>query len=354
MTKRLLFILFSIFFLSSVSAQIGGQYVFSFLKQMPSARLTGLSGSQIALRDDDLALAFQNPAHLNSAMHNALTYNQNFLLGGIKSGYFGYGYHLDKIKTTFQTGIQFITYGTFKQADELGNVNGEFKASEYAFTLGAGRQINERLSAGINLKYIASQLEAYRSTGLVADLSGAYWHEEKKFGAAVVFRNIGAQLSSYEGNGYTGKKEDLPLDVQIGFTKKLKKAPFRLSALLHDLNRWDMRYDNPLDNETSLLGEAPSEPSKLSQELNNFFRHLSVGGELIFGKTEVVRVRIGYSHQVRKELNISNVRSFSGFSLGVGFKVNRFRVDYGMGRQHLAGGTTHLSISTNFSEFRKK
>ncbi len=353
-TKRLLFIPLSIFLFSSTSAQIGGQYVYSFLKHIPSARLTGLNGSQIALRDDDLALAFQNPAHLNSLMHNALTYNQNFLLGGIKSGYFGYGYHVSKLKTTFQTGVQFISYGTFKQTDEFGNINGEFKASEYAITLGAGRQINERLSTGINLKYITSQLEAYRSTGLVADLSGAYWNEEKKFGAAVVFRNIGAQLSSYKGNGNTGKKEDLPLDVQMGFTKKLKKAPFRISALLHDLNRWNLRYANPLDNETSLLGEAPSEPSKFSQVIDNLFRHLNVGGELIFGKSEVVRIRFGYSHQVRKELNISNIRNLSGFSLGVGFKVNRFRIDYGMGRQHLAGGTTHLSISTHFSEFKKK
>ena len=349
MKKRLLFIPLSILLLSNVSAQIGGRYVFSFLKQMPSARLTGLNGSQIALRDDDLALAFQNPAQLNPLMHNALTYNQDFLLGGIKTGYFGYGYNVSKIKTTFQAGIQFINYGTFKQSDELGNINGEFKASEYAITLGAGRQINERLSAGINLKYISSQLEAYRSTGLVGDLSGAYWNEEKKFGAAIIFKNIGTQLSTY-----TGKKEDLPLDVQIGFSKKLNKAPFRFSALLHDLNRWNIRYDSPLDNETSLLGEEASSPSKISQTVDNLFRHLNVGGELIFGKTEVFRIRLGYSHQVRKELNISNIRSWSGFSLGIGFKVSRFRIDYGMGRQHLAGGMNHLSISTNFSEFKKK
>ena len=181
------------------------------------------------------------------------------------------------------------------------------------------------------------------------NVTGAYWDEEKKFGAAIIFKNIGTQLSTY-----TGKKEDLPLDVQIGFSKKLNKAPFRFSALLHDLNRWNIRYDSPLDNETSLLGEEASSPSKISQEVDNLFRHLNVGGELIFGKTEVFRIRLGYSHQVRKELNISNTRSLSGFSLGIGFKVSHFRIDYGMGRQHLAGGMNHLSISTNFSEFKKK
>jgi hypothetical protein len=333
----------------SASAQIGGQYTFAFLKQRPSARLTGLNGSQIALRDDDISLAFMNPALLNNTMHQALTFNNDFLLGKISTGYFGYGHAVEKLKMTFQGGIQYINYGSFKQADEFGNVQGQFKAAEYAITLGAGRQINERLSAGINIKYISSQLEAYKSTGIAADLAGAYWNDVKKFGATVVFKNIGAQLSTY-----AGQREELPLDVQVGFTKKLQKAPFRVSAVLHDLNRWNLRYDNPLNNEITLLGETPTPPSRLSQELDNFFRHLNVGGELLLGKNENFRFRVGYSHQVRKEMSVNNIRSMAGFSLGFGIKVSKFRLDYGLGKQHLAGGMNHLSISTNFSEFKKK
>ena len=335
--------------ISVACAQSGGQYVFSFLKQTPSARLTGLSGTQIALRDDDLASAFLNPAQLNPLMHNALSYNQDFLLGGIKSGFFGYGYDVSSLKTTFQAGLQFVNYGTFKQTDEFGNINGEFKASEYAISIGAGRAINERLSVGMNVKYITSQLEAYQSTGLVGDLAGAYWDDEKKMGVTVIFKNMGAQLTSYNG-----RREDVPMDVQVGITKKLKKAPFRFSILLHDLNRWNIRYESPLDNETTLLGETASTPSKFSQGLDNFFRHVSAGGELLIGKNELFRIRIGYNHQIRKELNISNVRSMSGFSIGFGFKISKFRIDYGLGRQHLAGGMNHLSISTKFSEFKKK
>jgi hypothetical protein len=333
----------------SASAQIGGQYTFAFLKQRPSARLTGLNGSQIALRDDDISLAYMNPALLNNTMHQALTFNNDFLLGKISTGYFGYGHAVEKLKMTFQGGIQYINYGNFKQADEFGNVQGQFKAAEYAITLGAGRQINERLSAGINIKYISSQLEAYKSTGIAADLAGAYWNDVKKFGATVVFKNIGAQLSTY-----AGQREELPLDVQVGFTKKLQKAPFRVSAVLHDLNRWNLRYDNPLNNEITLLGETPTPPSRLSQELDNFFRHLNVGGELLLGKNENFRFRVGYSHQVRKEMSVNNIRSMAGFSLGFGIKVSKFRLDYGLGKQHLAGGMNHLSISTNFSEFKKK
>lgn len=352
MIKRLLFLIpLSILLFSDTSkAQVAGQYTFSFLKQLPSARLTGLNGSQIALRDDDLTLAYYNPAQLNATVHNSISYNQDFLLGGIKTGYLGYGRYFNSLKTTFQGGIQFVSYGTFKQTDEYGNVNGEFKASEYAIVLGAGHQINERLSVGLNMKYITSQLEAYHSTGLAADLSGAYWDENKKWGVSLILKNVGAQLTSYNNT-----KENLPTDVQIGFTKKLKKAPFRFSVLLHDLNRWDMQYDSPIENEsTLLLTDETNEPSKLSQTVDNLFRHIAVGGELLIGKTEVLRIRGGYNHQMRKELNITNIRSFSGFSLGFGLKFNKFRIDYGFGRQHLAGGTNHLSISTYLNEFKKK
>lgn len=353
MIKKILFIIPLSILLNSknVMAQVAGRYSFAFLRQIPSARLTGLNGSQIALRDDDLTLGYYNPAQLNATANNSISYNQDFLLGGVKTGYLGYGYHLNGLKTTLQGGMQFVSYGTFKQTDEFGNVNGEFKASEYAIVLGAGRQINERLSVGLNMKYVTSQLEAYRSTGLAADLAGAYWDEEKKWGLSIVLKNVGTQLTTYNGNN----KENLPTDVQIGFTKKLKKAPFRFSMLIHDLNRWNMQYDSPIANEsTLLLTDQPVTPNKLSETIDNLFRHFTFGGELLIGKTEVLRIRGGYNHQMRKELNISNIRTFSGFSLGFGLKFNRFRIDYGFGRQHLAGGTNHLSISTYFNEFRKK
>ncbi|NJN33649.1 MAG: hypothetical protein HC817_04745 [Saprospiraceae bacterium] len=137
-------------------------------------------------------------------------------------------------------------------------------------------------------------------------------------------------------------------------SKKLARAPFRFSALLHSLNRWNLRYKSPLNEVENLIGEAPQEPNGFSKAMDNFFRHLAVGGELILGKNENFRFRLGYNHQLRKELTVNNLRSLAGFSLGVGFKVNRFRFDYGLGRQHLAGGVNHISISTNLSEFKKK
>ncbi|MBL7817275.1 MAG: type IX secretion system protein PorQ [Saprospiraceae bacterium] len=350
MTKLRLILPLSIcLFLTHLSAQNGGRYTFAFLKQSPSARATGLNQSQIALKSDDLALAYNNPSLLNPLMHNGLDFNQNFLLGKIKSGLASYGYHVEKVKMTFQAGVQYINYGEFKEADEYGNQIGTFKANEYAVFVGAGRQLNERFSIGANLKFIQSRLETYTSTGLAVDLSGSYINPEKFFGASVVLKNIGAQLKTYYGEA----RSNLPYDLQIGISKKLPRAPFRFSVVAHDLLQWQLRYDNPLENETSLLGEETNTKSAFSLAMDNVFRHLNFGGEIVLGKTENFRARFGYSHQVRREMSLQNIRSLAGFSFGAGFKVSRFRIDYGIGRQHIAGGMNHLSISTNFGSFKR-
>lgn len=350
MKKIALLIPLSIFiFFTTLTAQNGGRYAFAFLKQSPSARTTGLNQSQIALRDDDLSLAFTNPSLLNPLMHNGLGFNQNFLLGGIKSGLANYGYHVEKLKTTFQAGVQFISYGDFKQTDEYGNLQGTFRASEYAVFVGAGRQLNERFSVGINAKFIQSRLESYTSTGLAADIASAYINPESHFGATIVLKNVGAQLKTYYGEA----RQNLPYDLQMGISKKLARAPFRLSVVAHDLLFWHLRYDNPLENEVSLLGDVTSTKSAFSLGIDEVFRHLNFGGEIMFGKTENFRLRFGYSHQVRREMSIQNIRSLAGFSFGAGFKINRFRIDYGLGKQHIAGGMNHLSISTNFGTFKR-
>ena len=65
--RKTLFLLLSTVFClipKAKSQVIGGQNVFSFLSLPQSARLTGLGGAQIAVRDDDPVFAINNPAAL--------------------------------------------------------------------------------------------------------------------------------------------------------------------------------------------------------------------------------------------------------------------------------------------------
>jgi hypothetical protein len=326
----------------TATAQVGGRVAFPFLKHSVSARVTALGGEVIAVRDNDPALGYRNPAMLNDSMHRNISFSHEFLFGGVQNGFAGAVWHVSKWKTTFLGGVQYVNYGSILGTDPFGNPTESFSAAETAFNIGAGHQINERFSIGINAKFIRSQLETYQSTGLATDLAAAYCDETKRFAFTFVARNLGVQLTSYNDI-----KNPLPLDIQIGISKKLSRAPFRFSIIAHDLHRWNLRYDPNVNLGTNLLGETEAAPSAFAQRTDNFFRHFIFNTELLMGKSENFRLRLGYNHQRRKELVVPNLLSYSGFSFGVGLKINRFRLDYGRGNFHLAGGSNHLTISTH-------
>ncbi len=347
--NKIIPILFLITGLSNTAnAQIGGSKVYEFLNLPASARITALGGKHITVRDDDLAFAFANPAVLSDSMHQQITFNHSFHLSDIGQGYAGFGNHSKKLNTTFLFGLQYINYGDFSETDEFGNINGTFKAGEYALTVGAARSIYERLDVGANVKIISSQLESYNSFGLATDLSAIYHIDEKGFVATMVFRNIGGQLATYRD----GNKEDIPFELLFGISKRLKYLPFRFSITAQHLERWNLLYDNPNSEEnTFFLGQ---ETVTSNEWVDNLFRHFIFSGEFLFGKKENFRLRFAYNHFRKKELSVRNLRSLAGFSGGIGMKIKRFRFAYGLGVYHLGGSVSHFSIATNLSEFGKR
>ena len=336
--------------LPNVNAQVtGGDNVFEFLNLSSSARITGLGGYLITVNDDDVNLATANPASLNPGMHNQLAFNHNFFPAGIHAGYAAYGHYVKKWDMTLHGGIQYMSYGSFDATDEFGNVTGEFKASEYAFTLGAGRQLYERVTVGANLKFITSSYESYNSMGLAGDLAAMFHDTASLFNVSLVMRNIGVQFTRFtEGNS-----EPLPFEMQLGISKRLRHLPFRLSVIYRYLDKWNISYDDPdSDEDAFIFGDEPQ--GEGNSFVDNLARHFVFSGEFLFGKKDNFRLRIGYNHLQRKELSVKNLRSLSGFSAGVGLKINRFRVDYGRSFVHLGTGLNHFSISTHLSEFSKK
>jgi hypothetical protein len=349
--RKTLFLLLSTVFClipKAKSQVIGGQNVFSFLSLPQSARLTGLGGAQIAVRDDDPVFAINNPAALNPSMSGHMAFNHNFFLGGIQHGYVSCAQQLPKWGFTMHGSIQYLNYGEMKRADEYGEVQGTFKAGETAFTLGAARPLTDKLSLGLNARMAFSSLDTYKSSALLADVGLMYADSARNFTAGLVIRNAGTQLSTYDAI-----KEGLPFDIQLGVSKRLKHLPFRFSAIAHDLQQWDIRYKDPnlQGNEVLLFGDQQPTESKATAAIDNFFRHMIFNGEFLLGKNEGFRLRLGYNHQLKRELTVSNYRSLAGFSGGLGVKINRFRIDFGYGAYHLAGGVVHLGIGTNLRDF---
>jgi hypothetical protein len=340
-------LIFSVLLATPLRAQItGGQHIFKLLDLSPSARMTALGGTQITVKDDDVALAAANPAALNASMDGHLTLNHNFFLSDIQHGYVAYAHHLPRIGFTIQGGVQYMNYGDIKQADEFGNITGMVKASETSFTLGGARPLSDRLSLGLNVRFGVSTLDLYQASMLAADAGVLYSDTTHLFSVGMVMRNAGVQLATYNEI-----REDLPFDIQVGVSKRLRYLPFRMSIIAHHLHQWDIRYDDPnaTSDDVSLFGEETSK--KGSPGLDNLFRHLIFNGEFLLGRNEGFRIRLGYNHLRKKELSVNNYRSLAGFSGGVGLKIKRFRVDMGYGSYHLGGGVVHFSVGTNLKDF---
>lgn len=332
----------------TLCGQIGGRFIFDFITIPNSARATALGDYAITVLDGDVALGYQNPSLLNKQMHQAITFNHNFYLEDVTNGYFSYGHHFEEKDLTIHSGAHYINYGEFDRTDVNGVKLGTFKASEVALIGGIGKQLYERLRVGANLRFISSTLEGYTATGIGIDLAATYTIEEKGINLAFVIKNAGFQLSTYNG-----EKEQVPFDVQLGFSKRLKHLPFRLYITAHTLNRWDVRYDDPNQkDEGGIIGEDPNNSG--SPFFQNLFGHLVFGGEFLLGKQENVALRLGFNDLRRQELSIQNYRTLTGFSFGFGFKISKFKIDYGFSKFHLGAAVNHLSISTNIGWFSKK
>jgi hypothetical protein len=219
--KNVLLIVLNIAVGCQLWGQIGGKSVFSMLALPQTARITALGNSVVVVKEDDLGVGLVNPSLLNPANHQSLMFSHEFLPAGIQHGYFGYGHHSNKLKTTFQGAVQYMRYGEFSAADEFGNQTGTFKAADYAFLLGAGRQLSNHLSVGCNLKFVTSQLEMYRSSALGFDMAATYLDTASRFGVTLLYQNLGAQLTTFE------VREKLPYNLSISVSKKLKYLPFR-------------------------------------------------------------------------------------------------------------------------------
>lgn len=240
---------------------------------------------------------------------------------------------------TYGVLVNYIGYGSFFETDINGQVLGEFKVGETAFGFAASRSFG-RFRLGAHLKGIYSSAAEFNSFGIAADL-GASWHNpEKLMNAGLVIKNLGVQLNTYRD----GNREELPFDIQLGFTKRLAHVPFRFSFQANNLYRWDIRYDDPRVFVSSSIPGAESNDGNQNVFFDNLFRHLIFGGELYLGRA--ITLRTGFNFQRRQDLSLVAKNGLTGFSFGGSLNIRRFQFDYGFSSYHVAGGAHHFTITT--------
>ena len=342
----------------TVHAQIGGTKAFRLLDLQVPARSAALGGATNAIWDDDVNLASSNPALLNPTMKKQLAYNHVNYVSDLSYGNVLYA-HQVKDKFTFAAGLQYFNYGNFDGRDNYDAKTGTFKASDYALNLSIAKPFNEdsTLSIGATLKTIYSHFDSYYALGSAVDV-GLTYHTKDKLTVTLLAKNYGSQWRTYTG---TGVKEKLPSDVQIGLSKKLDKAPFRLIVLYDQLLKWDLTYSDPQTASSSIDPFTNKPIVKTSKEIRNekiksgldkFGRHLIFGTEVLVGKN--FTLRLAYNYKNGKEVALSDVKKVNGLSLGFGIKVYKFHIDYAYSKYALTGNSNTIGITTNFNYFNKK
>lgn len=339
--------LFCIHILFISYSQTGGETVFSFLDLGFNARANALGTDFITVKDKDINLGVTNPSLLNKDMDKSLGINQALLAGGINYGMLAYGRHFDNVGT-FSGHLRYVSYGSMVRRDEAGVAQGSFSAGDFALGLGYGRMLNPKVSVGGNFNVIYSQLESFSSLGIGVDLAGSILlgSDNRTLFTALV-KNVGFQFKGYTKDN----REALRADLQMGISHKLEHAPFRLSVLAHDLNRWDLSYNDP--NE-----EASLDP--LTQELiepetagfgEKLARHFTFQVEALFG--DKLHIRTAFDYQRRREMRLESRPGAAGFSFGAGFYFQRFSLDYGLSIISQAGFNNMLTLTTDLSKWKK-
>ena len=348
---------FLLVFSSGIFAQIGGMKTFSFLSLPVPARSNALGGASIAIWDKDVNLGYSNPALLSPSTSNQLSLNYVNFVSDVNYGNFLYAKQFKKYGT-FGVGLQYFNYGKFDGRDEYNVETGTFRAADYSLNLSFAKTLNKdsTLSLGVALKTIYSYYDIYYSLGNAIDV-GLTYHNKKQFTVSLLAKNYGKQWMPYfEG----GPKENMPNDLQLGFSKKISKAPFRIIAQYDQLLKWDLTYVNPQDasqdidpftNKPVVKTEKQKRNEKIGDWFDKLGRHLTIGTEVLIGKN--FSLRLAYNFRKGKEMSLPDVKKANGLSAGFGFKVYKFHFDYAYSKYAATGNSHTIGIMTNLNYFKK-
>lgn len=337
MQKRLfILLLFTIY--NSTYCQVGGESVYKFLNLISSPRQAALGGKTVTNYDYDVNQPLFNPAAINEEMDGRVALNYGNYFGDVTYGTAAYAYTYDRHLNTFHAGITYVNYGKFDGRDEFGEETGEFTGSEIALSLGYAYNIPwTKFYLGGNAKFISSTLETYNSFGVAADLGAIYVDDKNDINCAVVVRNLGLQVSTYNGT-----REKLPLEIVAGISQELENVPIRWHLTFENLQKWNVAFANPARGEETIEGEVI--PEKVGF-LANVSRHIIFGAEVFPQKA--FSIRLSYNFRRAAELKVLEQRTFSGISAGFGIRFSKFRFDYSYSRYTLAANTSLFGLMIN-------
>ena len=316
------------------SQTLGGKAAYNFLSFSPTASLTASGGINISHQWNNVAATYYNPALLQATLNGKLSMHFTQLAGGIKALQLSSAYHSNKQNSTYGGHIFLVQYGAIPQTDAAGIQYGTFNAYDYVVQLSAAKSYLQRWQYGGSLKWIQSFYGNYTSAAIAADVGLLYRDSLNGFRAGLVAKNMGLQVKKFTNMG-----EDLPLDLQIGVTKKLLQAPLAFSLTAHHLHRFDIYYNDTVFNNNTNFTASPSFVKKL-------FNHLVLAGHVYLGPH--LEATMGYNFLRRAELSTgSGGNGLAGFSAGFSAKFQKLDISFSRAIYAKGQGYNQLGLQIN-------
>jgi hypothetical protein len=312
--------------MSALCQTLGGNAAYNFLKLPGTPQLSALGGVNISNMSNDAGMAFNNPSLLRAGMHQQLHLSFNSMYAGVKNYHSYFAYRNDKWKTNFGAGIYYLDYGSLTQTDAAGNIMGAFHPTDYVVQVSASRQYGNKWHYGAAFKFIGSNY-------------GLYLDTSRLFQVSLLLKNMGTQTKQYQDS----RPDDLPFDAQLGFTKKLARAPIQFSVTAHHLHQFNIRYSDSTFNNNNSLEPTNGENSFT---LDKIFRHIVLAAQVYAGRN--IEITAAYNYLLRKELVIANATNgFTGFSLGIGVLFRKIQIRYA--RSHYQNNTAYNQLGLNLA-----
>lgn len=286
---------------------------YNFLKLPVSAHAAALGGDNISIIEDDESMIFNNPALLSSVSDKTINLNYMNYMSGANTASAAFN-RIIKERASVAASAQFIDYGKMKEVDENNVQTGEFSAKDISIAGYFSYMLTDRIAGGITAKFVTSYIGDYNSIAMGVDLGLNYYDPDKEWSVSLVAKNLGGQMKAYDD-----QYDRMPIDVQLGASKRFAHMPFRISATLVDLNHLDYKFIN----------------------------HLVAGADIIISPT--IWVGIGYNFRRANEMKITETDGSSshgaGLSFGAGINLKRFKLNLAYGKYHVSSSSILINLA---------
>jgi hypothetical protein len=297
------------------------------------------------------------------------------LVNDINLAYMSGYYRIDN-NQVIGSSLRFFSMGDITLTGLDQTTIGTVSPSEFAFDFSYSRKLSDKLSGGVALRYIRSDLsggigaETYTAgNAFSTDVSFYYFNQWGGTGASrsiafgINLSNIGSKISYDQGSN----KEFLPANMRIGTTYTTEMDDFNSFSFSLDLNKLlvptpttQLTYDSNgsvivlPDNTTnksvinSIFSSFTDAPGGLKEELQEIT--ISTGVEYWYNKQFALRA--GYFNEAQNKGN----RKF--FTAGVGVKMNIAAIDFSyvipVQRNNPLANTIRFTLLFDVNSFIKK